>query len=215
MNQIVPLGALKRDELYSFLGGLLIASIWYVLLENIGILTSKSFFTNPAFFMLWLLGTAVMWLLYVLLSNIILIVIQNRIKQLDHDTELAKMGLQKRLSFFHSTSIEEMHIQSHIIGIITTSMILIYYPAVSFVGDHFTFTQFIIIHISYTGFCLSGYFLFFVKTMEIVKVNTFIRNGYCDLIDYKKYIEERASHFASVKNREYEEILAHEHRKNS
>ena len=74
MNPIIPISSLKRDEIYSFIGGLFIASSWQIYFANLSSDTSISsvnLITNPIFLIFWLFSTAVLFTIQLFITFVI------------------------------------------------------------------------------------------------------------------------------------------------
>jgi len=202
MNQFLPLNALKRDELYSFLGGFLTASVWYVYLEKIGVITSQSFFSSPMFFILWLLGTAFQYLFSLVLTTIFSRILSKDLLAKDLDEELKARNIKEK-TFFYSTAVEEYQIQNHILCIITIVLILNYFPVIKILATYLKLSMLITILALHLLFISTSLVFYRYSLKEIILLNLFIKFKSCEIMDYKTYITKRAEAFAEVKRNEY------------
>ena len=66
----IPLNTLRRDELYTFVGGIVVGSAWYLYFQKINMIGDNKNLIDPAFVLTWLCQYSVaIYLLHSLISG--------------------------------------------------------------------------------------------------------------------------------------------------
>ena len=207
----LPIGKLNRDEVYTFIVGSFSGLAWYLHLQEIGIVTKNSGVIGATLLFVWLFSTGLIHILSSILAAIMNSIAEKRIKVQKDDEELEKMGLIKNLSFFWAGPLEEQRLLLHIYGLVTISLVFVYYPVVFFISTRISLPWVIAIHVAYTLVTIVAYSVTFRINNYLHRVNHFVNKGYCDTLDQTTYVRERAVQYAAVRNLNYLDDLKRYH----
>jgi len=192
----------KRDEAYTFIHGIAIVCIWLLYLSKRNLINSAILITSPTFIMGWLASTAFLYIFYSFLSGLISYNADKKRKKKKDDDLLKERGLVKYSHLLYSGPLEEKRIVEHILGLLTTTLIIVYLPALYFFVLHSNLNAFIV-HVVYTAIAVFVFYEFSKTSYQLNVIGHFISKGYCDIIDEKEYAKKRAELFAEVNNKEY------------
>jgi len=204
MDSFMPIGSLKRDEIYSFIGGFFIASSWYMYFAMSSCDTSISnidLVTNPFFLISWLLSTVVLFTIQLFTTFIIAKVIGYQLKGKTQIERKKILSLQDPVEdFIPAEFVNEIKISVHLIGIIITSVPLSLFPLCKISG--LFITQNISILILFLIALAYIWLLFiFVKLWKMFIVIYLLKaDGSLEIMDQNTYAQERAAYIAKVKN---------------
>lgn len=84
----IPVSNFKRDEAYTFIHGIAIACIWFIYLTHKNIIDSIKSLATPRFIIGWLLSTAFLYILYLLLSHFVSSSVKKMLKKKNDDVLL-------------------------------------------------------------------------------------------------------------------------------
>ncbi len=199
----IPLTRLNRDELYTFIVGLFTGSAWQFYLQEIGIIAKNTGVIDSTLLFSWLFATGLVYIFYAILMEVVNLDSRRKTKHQNDDEELKKLNLIKYRSFFWSGPLEEQHLQRHIWGLFTTSLLFVYHPTLSFISSKVSLPWFIVIHVAYTGITIAAYLMCSGVDHYLHKVKHFLDKNYCDTLDQATYLRERAVFYAKIKNEEF------------
>ncbi len=204
MNSLLPIGALRRDEIYSFIGGFFIASSWYMYFMSLSSDASISgidLVTNPIFLISWLLSTALLFTIQLLTTLIIAQAIKHWLKNKNQIERKKILSLQDPVEDFISVEfVNDIKISVHIIGIIITSTLLSSFPLYKLSSSFITqnISRLILSLMVLALICL---LFIFIKLWKMFIVIYLLKaNGSLEIIDQNTYDQERAAYIAKVKN---------------
>lgn len=220
VNGILPLSALKRDEIYSFIAGLFVSVTWYLhFAENsVSLKTSGiTFYSSCILLVLWLLSTVVVFVTQLYLSS----VVGNNLRKYcekKQDDELQKiLGLDSsKLHYFSPDYFHELVVYIHIVGLSFAAIPLVQYPAMSLLSANAIYmTAFLALQIVLLLLLFYQYHRFWLCNCAYSVLR---RKGRIEIYDEKKYGEEMALALSraniSVKKEidsinQFDEILNH------
>jgi hypothetical protein len=201
----IPVSNFGRDEAYTFICGIVIAITWYLYLVKINFIPTIKSMIDPFFIMLWLLSTAVLYIVYLIISISVIFCINRTLEKQGDDVIIEEQKVTKYFSLYFSGPLEEIRMGTHIQGLLTTSLLLLYQPLLDFfIGLS---ANFILIHFVYSGITIFLYCLFYRGMRNLLIIKRLISKGLCDTIDEKAYNKKRAELYAELKNNEYVERL--------
>jgi len=206
----IPVSNFRRDEAYTFITGMAIATTWYLYLVKIKFISEIKSMIEPFSIMLWLLSTATLYILYLILTALIVLSINDNLKKKDNDKIIEEKKLIKYFSLYYSGPLEEIRTSTHILGLITISLFLLYLPLVDFFIT--LKVNFILIHLVYTIIVIFVYYQYYKNMMDLLIVKRVITSGFCDTIDEKEYNKKRAELYAILKNNEYIDRLKNQNK---
>jgi hypothetical protein len=132
MNSFIPIGTLKRDEIYSFIGGLFIASSWYLYFAGLSGDTTVSevaFVTKPIFLVSWLLSTALLFAMQLSAAFVVIRAIKYWLKSKNEMERKKILGLQDPIEdFIFVEFVNDLKYSAHLVGIIIFSTLLSLFP---------------------------------------------------------------------------------------
>lgn len=178
---------LKRDEIYTFMGGLFVASVWSLALGITRTLTSNEFLIY--IIILWLLCTAILFLTIVPIYWLT----EKYLKIKDYHPQELSLA-----SCWNTKALEEYFITVHILLVVSLST---FYSLLSFFVKPFSSESFLnctIIILAILIIVLSFY-LFITRRKILLEFWRNERNGVYYLYDEKKYTEEIAIKLANRK----------------
>jgi hypothetical protein len=194
----LPINNLKRDEFYTFLHGVAIASIWLLFFNK------TESITNLLFIASWLFSTAFLWIMYIFLSTAVSKLVAKRLENKSID-DLLKIHHVNKLSLFYTGPIEERSINSHILGLLATTLLIAYYPIISLLNIRLSFFWFF--HSCYTIITIYVLYEYALNIYYLASVIRTVSKGGCDFINEKVYAQKRAELFAELKHDEYKETM--------
>ena len=204
MNSFIPISTLKRDEIYSFIGGLFIASSWYLYFTSLSVettLSSIDIVTKPIFFISWLISTALLFTIQLFVNLIVVQVIKCWLKSKNQMERKKILKLQDPVEDFISIEfVNDLKYGAHLVGIIIISTVLSFFPlykiSCSFIPQNISCLILILIFLALI--CLSFIFIRFWKMF--IALWLLKADGSLEIIDLNKYAQERASYIAKVAN---------------
>jgi hypothetical protein len=204
MDSFIPIGSLKRDEIYSFIGGFFIASSWYMYFMSLSCdasISSIDLVKNPIFLISWLLSTTLLFTIQLLITFIIARAIKCWLKNKSQMERKKILNLQDPVEdFISSEFVNDIKIIVHLIGIIMISVILSLFPLYKlsrpFVAQNTSrLILFLIVLV------LIWLLFVFIKLWKMFIVIYLLRaDGSLEIIDQNTYAQERAEYIANVKN---------------
>ncbi len=211
MNSFIPIGSLKRDEIYSFIGGFFVAALWQIYFINLSSDTSISsinLIANPIFFVYWLSFTA---LLFTIQSFIIFIAICTIKYWLKNKSQIERkkiLNLQDPVEDFIAIEfVNEIKLAAHLVGIILTSVPLSLFPLYkllsSFAVQKIPCLIVVLIVLAYI------WLLFlFIKLLKMFTVIHLLKvDGSLEIIDLNTFAQKRAEYIAEVLNKQSKQKL--------
>ena len=108
-----------------------------------------------------------------------------------------------KLSLFYTGPLEERQINAHIFGLLTTALLIAYYP----ISFFFPANIGVFLHIFYVLSTLFALYKYSNAMYDLASINRLISTGVCDVMDEKTYAQKRAESFAQLKNDEYKRNL--------
>jgi len=202
----IPVSNFGRDEAYTFIHGIAVAAAWYLYLVRIEFISTTKSMLEPFPIMLWLLSTAMLYIVYLILSNLAILHIDRILKKQSDDDLVKEKKLIKYISLYFSGPLEESRTSGHVLGLMTASLFFLYPPSLYFFLATLKI-NFLLIHFAYSGLVIFVYYLFYRATKNLLIINRLIANGLCDTIDEKAYNKKRADLYAEIKNNDYLEKL--------
>lgn len=204
MNSLIPIGALRRDEIYSFIGGFFIAGSWYIYFTSLPNNTNISgieLVTSATFLLSWLLSTAILFTIQLLLGFIIAVAIKYWLKGKTQIEKQKVLNLPDPVENFMAVEfVNDVKTNIHIIGIIITAVPLSLFPLYElsrpFITHNMTCLILVLIVMAYT--CLLFFFIKFWKWFVVIHILK--ADGSVEIIDQNTYAQERAAYIAKVKN---------------
>lgn len=205
MDSFIPIGTLKRDEVYSFIGGLFIASSWYLYFARLSgntPISSVDFVTKPIFLISWLVSTALLFAIQLFAAFVVARAIKYWLKGKNQMERKKILGLQDPIEdFIFVEFVNDLKYSAHLVGIIIFSTVLSLFPLYkvsSSLITHNTSRRFILFLII---LALIGLSLILVKFWKMFIVVYLLKaDGSLEIIDQNKYAQERASYIAKVAN---------------
>ncbi|MFH1369890.1 MAG: hypothetical protein ABII09_01180 [Planctomycetota bacterium] len=204
MNSFIPLSTLKRDEIYSFIGGFFIASSWYVYflsLSNDTSVSSIDLVAKPIFLISWLISTALLFTIQLFTTLIIAQAIKYWLKSKNQMERKKVLGLQDPVEDFVSVEfVNDVKYSVHLVGIITISMLLSLFPLYKLSSSFITQNTsrlilfLIVLALLWLSFILIKFWKMFI-VVHLLKAD-----GSLEIIDPNTYAQERASYIAKVAN---------------
>jgi hypothetical protein len=198
----LPLAKLNRDELYTFIVGIFAALSWQLYLQDIQFIAKTTALIDPTFFLAWLFMTGIIFILYMILLQILRLICEREINSEDDDAELQKLNLTKYTSFFWGGPLEEEKLLSHIYGLLTVSLIVVYHPVIAFAAKNLDLSWGLswlgYFHATYSALTIAAYLMLSKVSHYLYLVKHFLDEGYCDILDETIYRRERAIHYAKV-----------------
>jgi len=204
----LPISNLKRDEYYTFIHGLAVTCIWIVWgihFKKLTILSSMDSVVSPVFIAAWLFSTAFLWILYNLISFSVVYCISKQLGQ-KNTADLLRSHRVSELSLFYTGPLEERQINAHIFGLLTTALIISYYPISFFFPENLAI--YLLLHIIYTLGTIFALFRYRSNMYDLASINKLITAGVCDVLNEKTYAQKRAEFFAELKHNEYKNKLS-------
>jgi uncharacterized membrane protein len=204
LNSLLPIGALRRDEIYSFIGGFLIASSWYTYFASLSIDASVSgidLVTNPIFLISWLLSTALLFTIQLLITLIIAQAIKHWLKNKNQIERKKILSLQDPVEDFVSAEfVNDVKISAHLVGIIITSVPLSLFPLYK-LSSSFVTQNISRLILSLIVIALIWLLFIFIKLWKMFIVIYLLKaDGSLEIIDQNTYAQERAAYIAKLKN---------------
>ncbi|MDD5458240.1 MAG: hypothetical protein PHF37_02465 [Phycisphaerae bacterium] len=204
MNSILPIGSLKRDEIYSFIGGFFIALLWHIYFITIfkgESLSSIDILANPFFLLFWLSSTAALFTIQLLLTFVTAIIIKCRLKGETQEKKLKILNLTDPVeNFIFADFVNEVKTGMHLIGIIIIALPLSLFPlyklASPVISQNICRSILLVIAIAYV--CLLFFFVKFWKMF--IAIYLLKMEGLVELIDQNTFIQERAIFAANGAN---------------
>jgi len=198
----IPVSNFRRDEAYTFICGMAVAATWYLYLVKIDLIPPIKSIIEPFTIMLWLLSTATLYIAYLALSRFVILPISKNLEAQSDDDIIKEKNLKKHLALYFAGPLEEIRTNTHILGLITTSLLLLYWPLLEFFYASLKINLFLI-HIAYNIITIFVYVQLYNNMRDLLIVNRLTSKGLCDTIDEKTYNQKRAEHFAGLKSSEY------------
>ncbi len=195
----LPLSNFNKDEIYTFIVGLVVGAAWFLYLQKFSWISDSSALTGPSFLLTWLSSTGTMYVIYLALCWIVTKITDWFIAHQNEEAVLRKLNIQKGNTFFWTGPLEEEKIKSHILGLMTVAIGLIYWPLLVFVSPK-TFASCATFHVTFLLFMAVLVAEFFIVWLYLQRVNKFLDKNYCDIIDQKPYTQERARLYAQIKH---------------
>lgn len=204
MNSLIPIGTLKRDEIYSFIGGFFIASSWYLYFASLSsdiTISSIDLVTNPIFLISWLISTALLFTIQLFATFIIAHAIKYWLKSKNQMERKKMLGLKDPVEdFIFVEFVNEVKYGAHLVGIIIISIALSFFPlyklSSSFIMQN---TSLLILFLIILALIWLLFILIKFWKMFIV-VYLLKADGSLEIIDQNTYAQERASYIAKVAN---------------
>jgi len=211
MNSFIPIGSFKRDEIYSFIGGLFIASSWQIYFTNLSSDTSISsinLITNPIFLIFWLFSTASLFTIQLFIVYITGLAIKYWLKNKSQVERKKILGLQDPVEdFVFAEFVNDIKIGFHLVGIIITSVLLSLFPLYklsrSFVTQKASCLILLLIILACIG--LSFIFIKFLKMFIVIYLLK--ADGSLEVIDQNTFAQKRAEYIAEVLNERSKQML--------
>ena len=204
MNSFIPIGTLKREEIYSFIGGLFIASSWYLYFTSLSVettLSSIDIVTKPIFFISWLISTALLFTIELFVIFIVVEAIKCWFKSKNQMERKKILNLQDPVENFISIEfVNDLKYRAHLVGIIIISTALSFFPLYKISSP--LIPQNISCLILFLTILALIWLLFnFIKSLKMFIVVYLLKaDGLLEIIDQNKYAQERASYIAKVAN---------------
>ncbi len=199
----LPIGSLKKDEIYTFMGGAYIAISWllYFLPNSINVATAGAVFTLTALLLLaWLSATIILYV-FLALSFLLLDVVGECITN-KYSVEKHKIILnvnQPVISYIEPETIENYNSEIILSKIIIISTSISLYPVLFIMSRYVVINSFIIIG----GYLLMvGILAYRIYKFGRMKYSAaaLVSIGYLDYIDIKKYSEENSLNISRNRN---------------
>ncbi len=205
MNSLIPIGTLKRDEIYSFIGGLFIASSWYLYFASLSgdtTISEVAFVTKPIFLISWLVSTASLFAIQLFAVFVLVRAIKYWLESKNQMERKKILGLQNPIEdFIFVEFVNDLKYSAHLVGIIIFSTVLSLFPLYrvsSSLIKHNASRRFIlfltILALIWLSFILVKFWKMFI-VVYLLKAD-----GSLEIIDQNKYAEERALYIAKVAN---------------
>ena len=204
MDSFIPIGSLKRDEIYSFIGGFFIASSWCMYFVSLSCDTNISdidFVTKPFFLISWLFSTASLVTVQLLITFIIALVIKCWLKNKNQIQRKKILNLQDPVEdFIFAEFVNDLKISIHLVGIIMISVLLSLFPLYKLSNLFVTqnSSRLILFLIVLALIWLLYIFIKFCKMFIVVYLLK--ANGSLEIIDQNTYAQERAAYIANIEN---------------
>jgi hypothetical protein len=204
MNSFIPISTLKRDEIYSFIGGLFIASSWYLYFTSLSVetaLSSIDIVTKPIFFISWLISTALLFTIQLFVTFIVAQAIKCWLKSKNQMERKKILNLQDPVEDFISIEfVNDLKYGAHLVGIIIISLALSLFPLYKISSS--LIPQNISCLILFLTFLVLLFLLFIlIKFWKMFIVVCLLKaDGSLEIINLNKYAQERASYIAKVAN---------------
>jgi hypothetical protein len=177
---------------------------WHLYFQQIGWVGKNQGIFDASLIFAWLLGTGVLYLLYMVLQLAMDRIVKRKIARQDDEEELRKLDVTKYKTFFWAGHLEEQRLLLHIFGLLTVALVLVYYPILAFISLKVNLSW--LVAAVYLVLVVAACLKFYQTDHYLYQVNDFIANGYCDTLDQAEYIRDRARLYAAVQHRIY---LAH------
>lgn len=192
----LPVEKLNRDEIYTFIAGLFVGLAWHLYFQQIGWVGKNEGVFDASLIFAWLLGTGVLYLLYMILQLAMDTIVKRTITRQDDDEELRRLDVTKYKTFFWAGQLEEQTVLLHIFGLLTVALVVVYYPIVAFILPKLNFSWLVVA--VYVVLVVAACLKFYQTDHYLYQVNNFINKGYCDTLDQTEYIRDRARLYADV-----------------
>jgi hypothetical protein len=204
MNSFIPIGTLKRDEIYSFIGGFFIASSWYLYFTSLSMDTTISgidLVTKPIFLISWLMSTSLLFTIQLFLTFIIARAIKYSLKSKNQMERKKILSLQDPVEDFIPVEfVTDVKYAVHLVGIIIISIPLSFFPLYKLSRPFITQNTFLLI-LSLIVLALIWLLFIFINFWKMYIVVYLLKaDGSLELIDQNTYAQERASYIAKVAN---------------
>jgi hypothetical protein len=206
----IPLTSLRRDEIYTFIGGFLLAAIWYYyFLKSTGEQAPKiDMFTNITFIILWLSSTALLYIILSLTAFVCIKFISRFLATKTSDDLRIRIGVEDPVeTFYYYDSLDEVKFSIHLISIVLCTSLLSVYPVYNLILSHATVRGLRFFALVAVILILVMAFLYYRLMLVFIIYNRLRALHLIDFIDTKKYNEERAIFFAQTKNKMSEQKL--------
>ena len=196
MGDLLPTGSLKRDEIYSFLGGLFIACSWSLYFQKLGLLLlsdGSSWSTEITFVLTWLFSTALLFIFQLVMTfvttKLVLCCLQKK-----QPEELQKiLGFKDPIrDFIFLDYFESLLSSAHIINVVFLSFLISAYPFKIISQNYFGVNVSCGGALVFTGSCTLLFYFYIIiyrQYLAIIQLRSLAR---LDFIDKKKYTEEIA-----------------------
>ena len=91
----LPVEKLNRDEIYTFIAGLFVGLAWHLYFEQIDWVGKNQGVFDASLIFAWLLGTGVLYLLYMILQLAMDRIVKRKIARQDDEEELRKLDVKR------------------------------------------------------------------------------------------------------------------------
>jgi uncharacterized membrane protein len=209
MDSFIPFGSLKREEIYSFIGGFFIASSWYMYFTNLPCDTSTSsidLVTNPIFLISWLLSTALLYAIQLFINYIITLIITPSLKNKSPMERKKILGLKDPVEdFIFAEYVNDVKISVHLVEIIIISALISLFPLYElsspFVEQNTSCLILFLVVLVGIALVLAWLLFIFIKLWKMfVVIHLLKAEGSLEIIDQNTYTQERAAYIAKVAN---------------
>jgi hypothetical protein len=197
----LPVEKLNRDEIYSFLCGLLVGLGWHLHFQRIGWVDSADDLLDPSLIFAWLLATGAVYILYVILYTIVEQGIEPKMKRKELHS-----------SAFWAGYIEARKTLLHIFGVLPAAIILVAWPIYAFMSAKLAVSWLIVGAAVYVGLWAAAFTMSCKIQHELVWIHTSIDEGDAFTLDQAEYNSSRGKLSAELDHAAYVARLATENR---
>lgn len=191
LKDLIPISSLKRDEIYTFIAGIYVASIWYLFLVSTSLINHEldnTLYQTSMVLVMWLMSASVLFIILSVMSlamgYTLLIYCDNQ-----KSNELKKiLKITKQyISYYPVEFSKEQLVYNHIYGLCIASIMMTLYPFLKLMSNlsHY----FIIVAVAFVLSLLFSYF-YHMGWLRYYSYVILKRRQMLDIYDEKKYSEE-------------------------
>lgn len=200
MIPLLPIGTLKREEIYTFLGGLHVALAWILFFSATKCSDNYkelNLLTTSVFLITWLSAVVIVYLLISIISILISLLAKKKVYKKDLTKTRKILGLgDKPLYHIGRDYFDQFALNAHISSIIFVSILLTIHPLLIIVrpiADVAHSLIFWVLIIAAQFYLISVPYLFWRKVWAFNKLHEM---NIIIMIDSHKFLEELAKHIA-------------------
>jgi len=202
MGMGIPLSSLKRDEIYTFMGGLYIALSWaiYSLVAHPFDVTNMKFLLAAALLFMWLSSVIILFVLLILFYLFIekAMVYFTKKKDIVYFRRIMQLG-DPIVNYYDYEFLDKLRSIIHTSSVIIISISISLYPIIGIVSRILKLTDYSYCVTTYLIILLVLFYRVYRTTLMRLAFVKLISVGEVEYIDYKKYSEETAKHIAGVR----------------
>lgn len=207
MNNLLPLGSLKRDEIYGFIGGLFIACSWHLYFQKAdssSLSDSSKWLTEILFILLWLLSTALLFICQLILMFIITKCVWFDLQKKTPEVLYKMLGFKSPYIFLDY--FDNLLSSAHIINIVFLSFLISFYPLMTAILGIIGQQPLCIIGVPFFIICGVLFYFYYTIYRQYLTILQLRATEKLDFIDKKKYCEELAIVAADNAKRTIDEL---------